>query len=124
MEREEKLKIWEWLFLIFIGSLFPMINIMTNSFFLITLKFQSIFYIISTVISTLIFSYVLFLTFNTYRKKTGFKKRVDSVFIFYIFSVVFGSFFFGIVEANIFVITFLVIYFEQMMRILNDFPRE
>jgi hypothetical protein len=124
MPEKVKLKLWQWLFLLIIGFLFPLYNILLNNF-LLTLNFQIAYYIISVMVTTVIFSFVLFIILNSFRKKTGYEKRMDSAFMLYVLSVSFGSFFKDLASViGLFVLSFLIVYFLEIRNVLNDFPRE
>ena len=124
MLEKAKLKLWEWLFLLIIGFLFPLYNILLNNF-LLTLNFQMSYYIIAVMVTTVIFSFALFIILNSFRKKTGYEKRMDSAFMLYVLSVSFGSFFKDMTSIiGLFVLSFLIAYFLEIKNVLNDFPRE
>ncbi len=125
MPEKSKLKIWQWFLLFLIGFLFPIYNILLNNFILNFLKVQVIYYIISVMITTVIFSLILFLILNFFRRRTGFEKRIDAAFMLYILSVSFGCFFTERTGGiGIFVFPFLIAYFLEIKKILNEFPRE
>ena len=128
MLEKAKLKLWQWLFLLIIGFLFPLYNILINNLinsFLLILNTQSTYYIISVMLTTVIFSFALFLIFNHFRRKTGFEKRMDTAFMLYVLSVSFGSFFSDLSsKIGLFVLPFLIAYFLEIKEILNEFPRE
>ena len=124
MSERGKIKLWQWLFLLLIGFLFPLYNILINNF-LSTLGIQTTYYIVLVMLTTVIFSSVLFLILNYFRKKTVFEKRMDTAFMLYVISASFGSFFNNLASvAGLFIIPFLVAYFLEIKNILNDFPRE
>ncbi len=124
MLENKKLKIWQWLLLLLIGFLFPIYNILINNF-LLFFNLQLIYYIISVMVSTIIFSLVLFLIFNYFRKRTKFEKRIDTAFMLYVLSVSFGCFFTERTGGiGIFVFPFLIAYYLEIKKILNEFPRE
>ena len=123
MLEKRKLKLWQWLLLLLIGFLFPIYNILLNNFLFFNI--QTSYYIISVMITTVIFSLFLFLILNFFRKRTGFEKRMDTAFMLYVLSVSFGSFFNEITKGiGIFIFPFLIAYFLEIKEILNDFPRE
>jgi uncharacterized membrane protein YbhN (UPF0104 family) len=124
MPEKGKIKLWQWLFLLLIGFLFPLYNILINNF-LLTLGIQTIYYIVLVMLTTVIFSSVLFLILNYFRKKTVFEKRMDTAFMLYVISASFGSFTNNITTGiGIFILPFLIAYFLEIKNILNDFPRE
>lgn len=124
MPEKIKLKLWQWLFLFLIGFLFPLYNILVNNF-LSFLNFQIFYYIVFVMITTVIFSSVLFLIFNFFRKRTALEKRMDSAFMLYVLSVSFGSFFKNLTSGiGLFIIPFLIAYFLELKKILDVFPRE
>ncbi len=123
MMETKKLKIWQWLLLFLIGFLFPIYNILINNF-LLFFNFRLIYYIISIMATTVIFSLIIFLIFNHFRKKTSFEGRIDTAFILYVISVSFGSFFNDLTGIGLFIIPLLISYFLEIKRILNKFPRE
>jgi len=124
MLEKGKLKIWQWLFLLLIGFLFPLYNILINNF-LMVLNIQLTYYIILVMITTLIFSFILFLVFNFFRKRTSFERRIDTAFMLYVLSVSFGSFFNDITTGiGLFILPFLIAYFLEIKQILNKFPKE
>lgn len=124
MLQKGKLKLWQWLVLLLIGFLFPLYNILINNF-LLTLSIQTIYYIVLVMITTIIFSSVLFLILNLFRRKTGYEKRMDTAFILYVLSTSFGSFSTNVINGiGIFILPFLIAYFLEIKNILNDFPRE
>ena len=124
MLERKKLKIWQWLFLLLIGFLFPLYNILINNFLaLLTIRFT--YYIVSIMITTLIFSIALFLIFNYFRKRTSFERRIDTAFMLYVLSVSFGSFFNDITTGiGLFILPFLIAYFLEIKQVLNEFPKE
>ncbi len=127
MLENRKLKIWQWLFLLLIGFLFPLYNILMNSLLLNSniLNIQANYYIFLVMVTTVIFSIILFVIFNAFRKRTGFQKRMDTAFMLYVLSVSFGSFFKDITTGiGLFIFPFLIAYFLEIKEILNDFPRE
>ena len=75
-------------------------------------------------LTTVIFSFILFLVFNFFRRKTGFEKRIDTAFMLYVLCVSFGSFFNDLTGIGLFVIPFLIAYFLEIKKLLNVFPRE
>jgi len=124
MLEKAKLKLWQWLLLLLIGFLFPMYNILLNNM-LLSMNLQIAYYIISVMVTTVIFSFILFIVLNTFRKKTGYEKRMDTAFMLYVLSVSFGSFFKDMTTViGLFVLPFLIAYFLEIKNILNDFPRE
>ena len=124
MLEKGRIKLWQWLFLLLIGFLFPLYNILINNF-LLMLNTQITYYIALVMLTTIVFSSVLFLTFNYYRKRTGYEKRMDTAFMLYVLSASFGSFFSNLTNAfSLFIIPFLIAYFLEIKNILNDFPRE
>ncbi len=124
MLEKAKLKLWQWLLLLLIGFLFPMYNILLNNM-LLAMNLQIAYYIISVMVTTVIFSFILFIALNTFRKKTGYEKRMDTAFMLYVLSVSFGSFFKDLTTViGLFVLPFLIIYFLEIKNVLNDFPRE
>ena len=124
MLEKKKLKIWQWLFLLLISFLFPLYNILINNF-LINFNFQLTYYIVLVMITTLIFSSILFLIFNFFRKRTSFERRTDTAFMLYVLSVSFGSFFNDLTQVfGLFILPFLIAYFLEVKQILNEFPRE
>lgn len=127
MIESRKLKIWQWLFLLLIGFLFPLYNILLNNFLLKfnILNIPTNYYIVLVMVTTIVFSLILFLVFNHFRKKTSFEKRIDTAFMLYVLSVSFGSFFQEITTGiGIFIFPFLIAYFLEIKKILNEFPRE
>ena len=124
MLEKAKLKLWQWLLLLLIGFLFPLYNILLNNM-LLSMNLQIAYYIISVMVTTVIFSFILFVVLNTFRKKTGYEKRMDAAFMLYVLSVSFGSFFKDMTTViGLFVLPFLIAYFLEIKNILNDFPRE
>jgi hypothetical protein len=124
MLEKAKLKLWQWLLLLLIGFLFPLYNILLNNM-LLSMNLQIAYYIISVMVTTVIFSFILFIVLNTFRKKTGYEKRMDTAFMLYVLSVSFGSFFKDMTTViGLFVLPFLIAYFLEIKNILNDFPRE
>ena len=124
MPEKEKIKLWQWLFMLLIGFLFPLYNILVNNF-LLALNIQTTYYIALVMLTTLIFSSVLFLIFNFFRRKSGYEKRMDTAFILYVLSASFGSFTTNITSGiGLFMLPFLIAYFLEIKDILNDFPRE
>jgi hypothetical protein len=124
MPEKVKLKLWQWLLLLLIGFLFPLYNILLNNM-LLAMNFQIFYYIISVMVTTVIFSFILFIALNSFRKKTGYEKRMDTAFMLYVLSVSFGSFFKDLTTViGLFVLPFLITYFLELRNILNDFPRE
>ena len=124
MLEKPKLKLWQWLLLFLIGFLFPLYNILINSF-LLNMNLRITYYLISVMITTVILSIILFLIFNFFRKRTGFEKRMDVAFMLYVLSVSFGSFFNDVLSGvGVFIFPFLIAYFLEIKKILNDFPRE
>ncbi len=124
MLEKAKLKLWQWLLLLLIGFLFPLYNILLNNM-LLSMNLQIAYYIISVMVTTVIFSFILFTVLNTFRKKTGYEKRMDTAFMLYVLSVSFGSFFKDMTTIiGLFVLPFLIAYFLEIKNILNDFPRE
>jgi len=124
MPEKNKIKLWQWLLLFLIGFLFPMYNILINNFILL-MQIQTIYYILSVMITTVIFSSILFLILNYFRRRTNFEKRMDTAFMLYVLSVSFGSFFKDLSSGiGLFIIPFLIAYFLELRNILNDFPRE
>jgi len=124
MLEKAKLKLWQWLLLLLIGFLFPLYNILLNNM-LLSMNFQIFYYIISVMVTAVIFSFILFIVLNTFRKKTGYEKRMDTAFMLYVLSVSFGSFFKDLTTViGLFVVPFLITYFLEIRNILNDFPRE
>ena len=124
MPEKVKLKLWQWLLLLLIGFLFPLYNILLNNM-LLAMNFQIFYYIISVMVTTVIFSFILFIVLNSFRKKTGYEKRMDTAFMLYVLSVSFGSFFKDLTTViGLFVLPFLITYFLEIRNILNDFPRE
>jgi hypothetical protein len=124
MLEKTKLKLWQWLFLFLIGFMFPLYNILINSF-LSVMNIQIMFYILSVMLTTLVFSLILFMILNLFRKRTGFEKRMDTAFMLYVLSVSFGSFFNNLNSTiGIFIFPFLIAYFLEIRNILNEFPRE
>jgi hypothetical protein len=76
-------------------------------------------------VTTIIFSVVLFLIFNFFRKRTSFEKRMDAAFMLYVLSVSFGSFFNDVLSGvGIFIFPFLIAYFLEIKKILSNFPRD
>jgi hypothetical protein len=123
MPKETKLQLWEWVYLFIIGFVLPPYNISLNYFIGLNFKFELVFYIVFVVLITAIFSFILFFSLNLFRRKTGFTKRIDTLFILYLFSVSFGSFFINVKEVtSLFVTPFLIIYFLEMTKLLNEFP--
>lgn len=124
MLEKAKLKLWQWLLLLLIGFLFPMYNILLNNM-LLSMNLQIAYYIISVMVTTVIFSFILFIVLNTFRRKTGYEKRMDTAFMLYVLSVSFGSFFKDMTTViGLFILPFLIAYFLEIKNILNDFPRE
>ncbi len=124
MLEKAKLKLWQWLLLLLIGFLFPLYNILLNNM-LMSMNLQIAYYIISVMVTTVIFSFILFIVLNSFRKKTGYEKRMDTAFMLYVLSVSFGSFFKDMTTViGLFVLPFLIAYFLEIKNILNDFPRE
>jgi hypothetical protein len=124
MLEKAKLKLWQWLLLLLIGFLFPLYNILLNNM-LLSMNLQIAYYIISVMVTTVIFSFILFIVLNSFRKKTGYEKRMDTAFMLYVLSVSFGSFFKDMTTViGLFVLPFLIAYFLEIKNILNDFPRE
>jgi len=124
MLEKAKLKLWQWLLLLLIVFLFPMYNILLNNM-LLAMNLQIAYYIISVMVTTVIFSFILFIVLNTFRKKTGYEKRMDTAFMLYVLSVSFGSFFKDMTTViGLFVLPFLIAYFLEIKNVLNDFPRE
>ena len=124
MLEKAKLKLWQWLLLLLIGFLFPLYNILLNNT-LLSMNLQIAYYIISVMVTTVIFSFILFIVLNSFRKKTGYEKRMDTAFMLYVLSVSFGSFFKDMTTViGLFVLPFLIAYFLEIKNILNDFPRE
>jgi hypothetical protein len=124
MPEKVKLKLWQWLLLLLIGFLFPLYNILLNNM-LFAMNFQIFYYIISVMVTTVIFSFILFIALNSFRKKTGYEKRMDTAFMLYVLSVSFGSFFKDLTTViGLFVLPFLIAYFLEIKSIINDFPRE
>lgn len=124
MPEKVKLKLWQWLLLLLIGFLFPLYNILLNNM-LFAMNFQIFYYIMSVMVTTVIFSFILFIALNSFRKKTGYEKRMDTAFMLYVLSVSFGSFFKDLTTViGLFVLPFLITYFLEIRNILNEFPRE
>ena len=124
MLEKGKLKLWQWLFMLIIGFLFPLYNILINNL-LLTLSIQTIYYIALVMLTTVIFSSILFLILNFFRRKTGYEKRMDTAFMLYVLSASFGSFSTNVINGiGIFILPFLIAYFLEIKNILNDFPRE
>jgi len=124
MLEKAKLKLWQWLLLLLIGFLFPLYNILLNNM-LLSMNLQIAYYIISVMVTTVIFSFILFIVLNSFRKKTGYEKRMDTAFMLYVLSVSFGSFFKDMTTViGLFVLPFLIAYFLEIKNVLNDFPRE
>jgi len=124
MLEKAKLKLWQWLLLLLIGFLFPLYNILLNNT-LLSMNLQIAYYIISVMVTTVIFSFILFIVLNSFRKKTGYEKRMDTAFMLYVLSVSFGSFFKDMTTViGLFVLPFLITYFLEIRNVLNDFPRE
>ena len=123
MLETKKLKIWQWLLLLLIGFLFPIYNILINNF-LLFLNFQLTYYIILVMLTTVIFSFIIFLAFNFFRKRTSFEGRIDTAFMLYVLSVSFGSFFNDLGGVGLFIFPFLIAYYLEIKKILNEFPRE
>lgn len=124
MPEKNKLKLWQWLSLLLIGFLFPMYNILINNFLLL-MRIEIIYCILSVMLTTVVFSSILFLILNYFRRKTGYEKRMDSAFMLYVLSASFGSFATNILTGiGIFILPFLIAYFLEIKNILNDFPRE
>jgi len=123
MPKEAKLQLWEWTYLFIIGLVLPPYNILLNYFVGLNFKFEIVFYVILVILITAIFSFVQFFSLNVFRRKTGFTKRIDTLFMLYLFSVSFGSFFVNVREViSLFATPFLIIYFLEMIKILNEFP--
>jgi len=124
MLEKTKLRLWQWLFLFIIGFMFPLYNILINNL-LLTLNLQILFYILSVMLTTVVFSFILFMILNLFRKRTGLEKRMDSAFMLYVLSVSFGSFFKDLSSVvGIFILPFLIAYFLEIKKILDEFPRE
>jgi len=124
MLEKGKLKLWQWVILFLMGFLFPMYNIFINNSFL-ALSIQITYYVFLVMFTTVIFSTIMFLIFNHFRRKAGYEKRMDTAFILYVLSTSFGSFASNITtEIGIFTLPFLIAYFLEIKKVLSEFPRE
>jgi hypothetical protein len=124
MIEKVRLKVWQWLWLLLLGSLLPIYNILLNNY-MITFGMNVFYYIIAVMATNLVFSFIMLINFNYFRTLLRSERRLDSAFMLYVLSVSFGSFF-GKLPSNVglFVIPFVVIYFWEIKNILDDFPRE
>ena len=121
---QSRLKMWQWLWLLVLGSLFPIYNIILNNFF-VSLGLYFFTYIIIVMATNVILSLVLFLNFNYFRKQVRLERRLDMAFMLYVLAVSFGSFFNSMpTNVGLFIVPFVVIYFLEIKSILDEFPRE
>ena len=123
MPKKVRLKIWQWLLLLLVGTMFPIYNMVINNFFTVIFDFP--IYLVLIMGTNLVFSFLLLIIFNYYRAMSGLEDRLDTIFILYLLSVSFGSFFNDMpLNIALFIAPFVVIYFFELIKILEEYPRE
>jgi len=122
--KKVRLKVWQWLWLLLLGSLLPIYNILLNNY-MITFGMNVFMYLAVVMATNIIFSLALLLNFNYFRKILRYGRRLDTAFMLYVLSVSFGSFFSNLPRnIGLFIVPFVVIYYWEIKANLDDFPRE